>query len=159
MARIVTVQGEIKHFPRRYHMSLRLAECSLVNLCSHSEELRRALSERCVNLLVSVIDSWALVYKTETSPGGISLFRPAPKDPKSIQQSIPAAHSPMATTWACDEQDLQSSGVTLHSLSTFWGWKMTGQQKGSVSRERSVSDSSSDISPSLGQWVEARPDF
>lgn len=60
---------------------------------------------------------------------------------------------------SCDEQDLQSTGVTLPSLSTCLGSKMTGQQKGSVSGEHSVSDSSSDASPSLGQWVPATPAF
>lgn len=51
---------------KNFHISLPPAEWSPVNLCSHSKELRRALSGRCcVNLLVSVIYSGALVYKTE----------------------------------------------------------------------------------------------
>ena len=45
------------------------------------------------------------------------------------------------------------------SLSTFWEWEMTEQDKESVSREDSVSDSFSDLSHSPGWWVPATLDF
>lgn len=52
-----TIQGKIKHFLKSYHIFLCLAGGSPVNLCSHSEELRRASLGRCANLLVVVIYS------------------------------------------------------------------------------------------------------
>lgn len=115
-----SIQGKIKHFLKSYHIFLCQAGGSPVNLCSHFEELRRASSGRCANLLVMVIYSWALVYKTETLPGGISLFQQAARGPKSIYQLVLTSHNPKTSYMAVREPVMISTCRALAWHSTPW---------------------------------------
>lgn len=71
----------------------------------------------CVNLLISVIDPWATVYKTETSPAGISLFHWAARDTNVTASTHCQVQTPSGP---------QGSLMTLPSLNALGGGRWQG---------------------------------